>query len=391
MASLRPKVRSRVGRAPARAIRTASIVGARPQFVKLAPVCRAMKQARLNITDQILHTGQHYDDTMSRIFFEELEIPPPAINLGVGSGSHGRQTACMLEAIERYLENTRPDVVLVYGDTNSTLAGALAAAKLHIPVAHVEAGLRSYNRRMPEELNRIVTDHLSQMLFAPTATAIGNLTAEGLESRAVLTGDVMYDSVLLNAYRARTHSGVLRALGLVAGEYGIATVHRAENTTPEDLGTLLRAVNQAAARFGRIIFPMHPRTAAVLQSDVPEWHPVANLVVTDPLGYGDMLALIQAARWVLTDSGGLQKEAYFLECPCVTLRDETEWIETLQEGANRIAGRDGARLEEILDELTQRPRRCFDRSPAARDGPFGGGNAAPRIVDALCDLCESQI
>ncbi|HUJ52662.1 MAG TPA: UDP-N-acetylglucosamine 2-epimerase, partial [Steroidobacteraceae bacterium] len=204
--------------AQVRTIRTASIVGARPQFVKLAPVARAMARARLPISHRIIHTGQHYDDTMSAIFFEELDIAPPTVNLGVGSGPQGRQTGRMLEAVEERLQEARPDLVLVYGDTNSTLAGALAAAKLHIPVAHVEAGLRSFNRGMPEELNRVVADHLSEVLFAPTVTAVGNLRAEGLESRAMLTGDVMYDAVLFNAQRARERSGILRDLGVVAGE-----------------------------------------------------------------------------------------------------------------------------------------------------------------------------
>ena len=376
--------------APVRAIQTVSIVGARPQFVKLSPVSRAMKQARLQIRDQILHTGQHYDDTMSKVFFEELDIPQPTVNFGIGSAPQGRQTARMLEAIEGYLTESRPDAVLVYGDTNSTLAGALAAAKLHIPVAHVEAGLRSFNRSMPEELNRIVTDHLSQVLFAPTATAIENLAAEGLQSRALLTGDVMYDAVLFNAQRASSRSSILQDLKLRAGEYGIVTIHRAENTVPEDLQTLLQAINNAATRFGRMVFPMHPRTAAVLQTEIPGWRPAADLMVTSPLGYIDMLALIQGANWVLTDSGGLQKEAYFLNCPCITLRDETEWIETLRDGANCIAGRDGARLVEIMNDQTQRPRRAFDRPLTTRDGLFGAGHAAQRIVKAICDLCESR-
>jgi UDP-GlcNAc3NAcA epimerase len=380
-----------VGAAAARAIRTVSIVGARPQFVKLAPVARAMAQARRPISDRIIHTGQHYDETMSSIFFEELGIPAPAINCGIGSGPHGRQTARMLEAIELQLQEMRPHLVLVYGDTNSTLAGALAAAKLHMPVAHVEAGLRSFNRRMPEELNRIVTDHLAQLLFAPTATAIGNLRLEGLQSRALLTGDVMYDAVLFNAPRARARSSILRTLGLAAGEYGVATLHRAENTAAEELRTLLQSLNAAADRFGRIVFPMHPRTAAVLRSEVSDWRAAPNLQVTSPIGYGDMLALTQGAKWVLTDSGGLQKEAYFLNCPCVTLRDETEWLETLQQGANQLAGRDGARLGQILQELTQRGPRNLQDLPGAVDGPFGSGDAAQRIAAAVCDLCESHL
>lgn len=373
-----------------RAIRTVSIVGARPQFVKLSPVSRAMKQARLQIDDRIVHTGQHYDDAMSRVFFEELDIPRPSVNFGVGSGPQGRQTARMLESIEEYLSEFRPDAVIVYGDTNSTLAGALAAAKLHIPVAHIEAGLRSFNRRMPEELNRIATDHLSDILFAPTNTAVENLTTEGLKARTLLTGDVMYDAVLFYAEAARTRSRILRDLNLSAGEYGIATIHRAENTTPEELEPLLQRLNDTAAGFGRIIFPMHPRTSAILQSKLTGWRPVANLVVTGPLGYLDMLALVQGARWVLTDSGGLQKEAYFLNCPCVTLRNETEWVETLQEQANCVAGSDGARLAEKVADLALRPQRNFNDAPLGDDGPFGNGHAAERIVEAVCVLCESH-
>lgn len=379
-----------MNRQSAHGIRTVSIVGARPQFVKLSPVSRAMKRARLEIDDCIVHTGQHYDDAMSKIFFDELDIPAPTLNLGVGSGPQGRQTARMLEAIEAYLTETSPDLVIVYGDTNSTLAGALAAAKIHIPVAHVEAGLRSFNRRMPEELNRIATDHLADMLFAPTRTALQNLAAEGLQSRALLTGDVMYDAVLYYARAAGTRPGIVGDLKLAAGEYGIATIHRAENTTPDELETLLRRINEAAARFGRIIFPVHPRTLSVLQSDLLEWRPHANLVLTGPLSYLDMLALIQGANWVLTDSGGLQKEAFFLDCPCVTLRNETEWLETLQDNANCVAGSDGARLADKLTEIVRRPRRSYDAAPPRRDGPFGNGHAAEQIVEGICRLHEAR-
>src|SRR5216683_5577430 len=286
-----------------------TVVGARPQFVKAAPLSRALRR---RVREVLVHTGQHYDHEMSQAFFDQLGLPAPDRHLGIGSGSHGRMTGRMLEALEAVMLEGRPDMVVVYGDTNSTLAGALAAAKLHIPVAHVEAGLRSFNRRMPEELNRIATDHLSEILFAPTRTAIENLTAEGLQSRALLTGDVMYDAVSYYAKVASTRSRIIRDLELATGEYGIATIHRAENTTPDELGTLLRAINDAASRFGRIIFPMHPRTSSVLQSDLRNWRPAANLVVTGPLSYLDMLALIQGASWVLTDSGGLQKEAFFL-------------------------------------------------------------------------------
>jgi UDP-N-acetylglucosamine 2-epimerase len=371
-------------------LRTVSIVGARPQFVKVSPVARAMRHARLRIDDRIIHTGQHYDDSMSRLFFEELDIPAPAVNLGVGSGSQGRQTGRMLEAIEIQLNETRPHVVVVYGDTNSTLAGALAAAKMHIPVAHVEAGLRSFNRQMPEELNRIVTDHLSQALFAPTPTAMRNLANEGLSTRAQLTGDVMYDAVLFYAERARAQSRVLLDLQLQPGEFGIATIHRAENTAVGELRGLLEALNAAATDFGRIIFPIHPRTSAILKKELPGWRPASNLSVVGPVGYLDMLALLQAANWALTDSGGLQKEAYFLRCPCITLRNETEWLETLQGNANSIAGNDGSRLMDMLQEQQRRPRRAFAEPVRPVAGPFGAGDAAERIVEAICVQRESQ-
>jgi len=371
-----------------RPLRTVSVVGARPQFVKLAPVARAMASSPRPISDAIVHTGQHYDESMSKVFFDELEIPRPTINLGVGSGPQGAQTARMLEAIERYLLESSPDAVIVYGDTNSTLAGALAAAKLHIPVVHVEAGLRSFNRRMPEELNRIATDHLSQLLCAPTATAMSNLALEGLSPRAKLTGDVMYDAVLFSAKLAASHSAILDSLRVRAGAFGVATVHRAENTSPAELRTLLGALNEAAERFGQIVFPVHPRTAAVLREAVRDWQPGRNLRVIEPLGYLDMLALVQAARWVLTDSGGLQKEAYFLGRPCVTLRNETEWLETLNNDANQIAGSDGAGVLAALEHLPAAVPRTSP-GPAER-GPFGDGQAASHIVAAVCELCEHE-
>jgi UDP-GlcNAc3NAcA epimerase len=346
-----------------------------------------MRTARRKFVDRIVHTGQHYDESMSAIFFTELDIPKPSVNLEIGSGPQGQQTGRMLEKIEEYLVRDPPDMVIVYGDTNSTLAGALAASKLHIPIAHVEAGLRSFNRRMPEELNRIVTDHVSSLLLAPTQTAVGNLATEGLAERALLTGDVMYDAVLFNAHRAQAKSTVLRDLGLESGTFGVATIHRAENTTAGDLETLLRAINQAATDHGRIVFPIHPRTAAALRGQVT-WQPAPNLSVIDPLGYLDMLALLQGARWVLTDSGGLQKEAYFVNCPCITLRDETEWIETL-DGANAIAGRDGSGLPQLLDGVSQRSQRRPNQELAPVKGPFGAGDAAQRIVHAICDLCEA--
>ena len=364
------------------------MVGARPQFVKLAPVARAMAESPRPITDAIVHTGQHYDESMSKIFFDELEIPRPSVNLGVGSGPQGAQTARMLEGIERYLLESRPHAVVVYGDTNSTLAGGLAAAKLHIPVVHVEAGLRSYNRQMPEELNRIITDHLSRLLCAPTQTAMANLAGEGLASRAQLSGDVMYDAVLFSARLAAARPDSLRVCGLAPGQFGVATVHRAENTAPQELRTLMQALNDAAEQFGHIVFPMHPRTAAMLRDGVSDWRPARQLQIVEPLSYLDMLALVSNARFVLTDSGGLQKEAYFLGRPCITLRDETEWVETLAGGANQIAGSDGSRLLEMLGRVSEPPRSAA--TATAADGPFGDGHAARRIVEAICDLCEQR-
>lgn len=374
-----------------RLLRTVSVVGARPQFVKLSPVSSAMKRSATPIEDFIVHTGQHYDEALSKVFFEELGIPHPSINLAVGSGSHGAQTARMLEGVEESLIKLQPDAVIVYGDTNSTLAGSLAAAKLHIPVAHVEAGLRSFNRRMPEELNRIAVDHLSDALYAPTKTAMDNLHTEGLQARAVLTGDVMYDAVISFSRKAATESSVHAKLGLRVNDYSVATLHRAENTAPPELRKLLQSINAAASRFGRIVLPMHPRTAAVVKSEVNDWQPVANLMVTSPLGYLDMLALLRGSRCVMTDSGGLQKEAFFLGRACVTLRDETEWLETLVDDANSVAGRDGARLMPILEKLFANGSAPPQDPQSGHDGPFGDGRAAERIVAEVTKLCELSL
>ena len=371
----------------AKKLRTVSVVGARPQFIKLSPVASAMQRSATPIEDFIVHTGQHYDDALSGVIFDELRIPRPSVNLAVGSGLHGAQTARMLEGVEAFLLDVRPDAVIVYGDTNSTLAGSLAAAKLHIPVAHVEAGLRSFNRRMPEELNRIAVDHLADALYAPTDTAMDNLRTEGLQARAVQTGDVMYDAIINYAGRAAVESKVLEKLGLDANGYLVATLHRAENTTPDELRQLLQSINAAASRFGRIVLPIHPRTAAVVKSEVSDWQPVAELMVVSPLGYFDMLALLRGSRAVLTDSGGLQKEAFFLGRACVTLRDETEWIETLAGNANTVAGRDGAKLMAILEQLFENDRTPPRDLQQGRDGPFGDGRAAERIVAEIIRLC----
>lgn len=317
-------------------MKVASVVGTRPQFVKAGVVSRALRGTP-GITEILIHTGQHYDYLMSRVFFEQLELPEPDYNLGVGSGSHGSQTARMLQALEEVLLEVRPDRVLVYGDTNSTLAGALAAAKLHIPVAHVEAGLRSFNRRMPEEVNRVLTDHVSDLLFAPTATAVENLRREGITEGVHLVGDVMYDVLVENLPRA-AGSGVLQRMGLSPGGYAVATVHRAENVDhPTTLRSVLKGLECLAASALPVVLPTHPR----LTRRIEEFGLRSNhLRFVEPLPYLDMVWLVKNAALVLTDSGGLQKEACWLEVPCVTLRAETEWPETVQGGWNVLAGSD---------------------------------------------------
>jgi len=371
-----------------------SIVGARPQFVKLAPFARAYAAHRRaggeHIEDVIVHTGQHYDVGMSDIFFRELELPHAAYNLGVGSGSHGVQTARMLEGIERVLLEVRPDLVLVYGDTNSTVAGALAAAKLRIPVAHVEAGLRSFNRNMPEEINRVVADHVADLLFAPTLTAVENLKREGLGERTVLSGDSMYDEVLNNRELAARRSTILNQMQVARGNYGVVTIHRAENTDDSiRLTNLLRALNQVAASGRRLIFPVHPRTAAAIKKSAGNWKPHENLSLTDPLGYLDILRLVDNACLTLTDSGGLQKEAFFLDCPCVILRDETEWVETLEGGGNVLAGTDPARIVNAVEELQ---RRFHDGkvNVAGKSRAFGDGRAAQVMLEAMFKICSDR-
>lgn len=328
-------------------MKVVTVVGARPQFIKAAPVSRELRKAR---TEILVHTGQHYDDAMSAVFFRELDIPEPDYNLGVGSGSHGEQTGEMLKRIEAVLVEEHPDWVLVYGDTNSTLAGALAAAKLHIPVAHVEAGLRSFNRRMPEEINRVLTDHLSTLLFCPTPTAVENLRREGITQGVHAVGDVMQEALLWAAERARTQSTILERLGVQEKGYLLVTVHRAENTDdPARLEAILEAFAQIAEP---IVFPIHPRTQARVEmfNLKSRLERIAHLQVIPPVGYLDMVRLEQAARTILTDSGGIQKEAYWLGVPCITLREETEWIETVEAGANVLVGTNTTRIVEAVRE-----------------------------------------
>ena len=369
-------------------------MGARPQFVKIAPLLRAFERHHSNgsrpVENIIVHTGQHYDAAMSDIFFEELRIPHPTINLGVGSGSHGSQTGQMLEKIEQVLLERQADMVVVYGDTNSTLAGALAAAKLHIPVAHVEAGVRSFNRRMPEEVNRVVADHVSDLLLAPTQTAMENLGREGLSGKAVVTGDVMYDAVLFSRDVAEQRSKILERLNVVPGEYGVVTVHRAENTDDERrLGNLLAAFNDISASVLKLVFPLHPRTARLLASKFPGWSPHPRLLLIEPVGYLDMLRLVSCARLTLTDSGGLQKEAFFLGCPCITLREETEWLETIHAGGNILAGVETRKICDAVSTWETRLSTGRAGFSAEVAGLFGNGSAADKVRDTLLAFRKS--
>jgi UDP-GlcNAc3NAcA epimerase len=311
-----------------------NVVGARPQLVKVAVVSRALREAGL--LEVLVHTGQHYDPGLSEVFFRELDIPSPDYHLGIGGGTHGENTGRMIEAIERVLLEERPDWVLVYGDTDSTLAGAIAAAKLHIPVAHVEAGLRSFNRRMPEEINRVLTDHASDLLFAPSETAVRNLLREGIdEDRIKLVGDVMYDAALYYGAKAERESRILDRLGLKPKEYLLATVHRAENTDdPERLRAILEALALLHKEIS-VVFPVHPRTQKRARAFGLEKY-LKQVLAVEPVGFLDMIMLEKYARLILTDSGGVQKEAYFYRVPCVIVREETEWIELVEIGWNRL-------------------------------------------------------
>jgi UDP-GlcNAc3NAcA epimerase len=354
-----------------------TVVGARPQFIKAAAVSRALPPEG-GIEEVLVHTGQHYDENMSDVFFTELGIPRPRHHLGIGSAGHGAQTGRMLEAIERVLLQERPDVLLVYGDTNSTLAGALAAAKLHVPVAHVEAGLRSFNRRMPEEVNRVLTDHVSEWLFAPTDTAMGNLAREGLPAaKTHLVGDVMFDAALY--YGARSRDDCLERLGVTPKGYVLATIHRAENTdSPSRLRGLVAGLAAVAAELP-VVLPLHPRTRAVLQREGLLESCDRQLRLCDPVGYLEMVALEKHARLIATDSGGVQKEAFFHRVPCVTLREETEWVELVELGWNRLVPPGDAMT--VREGLTAALAQTRPEEPPA--GLYGGGMASGRIVELL--------
>jgi len=354
-----------------------SVVGARPQFIKAAAVSRVLRVTR-GMREVLVHTGQHYDHGMSGVFFRELGIPRPDRNLGIGSGGHGAQTGRMLEALEHAIVKEKPDWVLVYGDTNSTLAGALAAAKLKVPVAHVEAGLRSWNRAMPEEVNRVVADHVSDLLFAPTRTAVANLRREGIaRDKIVETGDVMYDAALHYGRQAERASRMLKKLGLEERGFVLATVHRAENTDdPRRLTAIFSALSRLA-RDVAVVVPVHPRTRKALART--GWRPGAQLRAIDPVGYLDMVMLEKHARLIATDSGGVQKEAYFYRVPCATLRTETEWVELVDAGWNRLVPPFAA--ADIYRTL-RRMLASF-RRPRAASALYGAGDAARRIARAL--------
>lgn len=367
-----------------------SIVGARPQFVKVAMLAEAVREYNETATgtqlDHVLvHTGQHYDPNLSDVFFNQLPLPEPHYNLGVGSGSHAHQTGELLKRIESAILKEGPDVTVLYGDTNSTLAGAVAASKMHLKVAHVEAGLRSFNRRMPEEINRVVADHLSDFLFCPTSTAVNHLKSEGITQGVYLSGDVMLDAALAFTATANTRSHVLSTLGLRPSEYMLCTMHRAENTESD---RHIAKIVQLLTQIDRpLVFPMHPRTRDRLASSPHLQEPAKALLsakhlhVIDPVSYLDMLALTCNARLVLTDSGGLQKEAYFLGVPCLTLRGETEWTETLNGGWNRLVNAESEQTIPLVESLWMgngmRPVGRPDLSA------FGGGEAANLIVRQL--------
>ncbi|SFS33955.1 non-hydrolyzing UDP-N-acetylglucosamine 2-epimerase [Marininema halotolerans] len=355
-------------------MKTVTIVGARPQFIKAAPISRSLRKQSKEI---LVHSGQHYDQAMSDIFFKELDIPTPDYHLGVGSKGHGAQTGEILAQVEEVLFREKPDWVLVYGDTNTTLAGALAAAKLQIPVAHVEAGLRSFNRKMPEEVNRVLTDHMSTLLFCPTDTSVHHLATEGITQGVMQVGDVMVDAIRYNRLIAGESSQILERIGLEKGSYVLITLHRAENTDdPKRLSAIVRALNQLSVPS---VLPLHPRTRGRMKEHGLTFNN-PNLLVIEPIGYLDMLYLESQALKILTDSGGVQKEAFILEVPCITMRDETEWTETIEQGANCLTGADEWRIIDSIEGFSA----DFTHVPPV----FGDGYATDRIVDHLLNYMK---
>lgn len=344
-----------------------TVIGARPQFIKAAAVSNKLREKHEEI---LVHTGQHYDKNMSKIFFDELNIPYPNYNLSVGSGGHGKQTGEMMTKLEEICVKENPDMILVYGDTNSTLAGALVASKMLIPVVHVEAGLRSFNKAMPEEQNRILTDHISSKLFAPTETAIRNLKNEGIVENVYNVGDVMFDAVLHFGEIAKKNSTIIERLNLRDKEFILTTIHRAENTN--NISRLKNIIEALNASEKTIVLPLHPRTKKYMSDYNLEFGD--NIIVIDPIGYLDMLALESNCVKIVTDSGGVQKEAFFMKKPCITMRDETEWVETVENDWNRIVGTD---KEKILDAIVN-----FIPSQPQMD-IFGDGKSSEKICSII--------
>lgn len=344
-----------------------TVIGARPQFIKAAAVSNILRK---NHEEILIHTGQHYDENMSKVFFEELNIPKPDYNLEVGSGNHGKQTGTMLIKLEEIYEKEKPDLVLVYGDTNSTLAGALCASKLLIPVAHVEAGLRSFNMAMPEEQNRILTDHLSKYLFVPTDSAVKNLKNEGIKNGVHNVGDVMYDAVLHFKNLAKEKSSIINKLNLSDNQYILTTIHRAENTNDINrLKDIFEALNECE---NMVVLPLHPRTKKYIDEYGLKFN--KNIKVIEPIGYLEMISLEMHAKKIVTDSGGVQKEAFFMEKPCITMRDETEWVETVENGWNIIVGTHKEKiLNSIVNFVPERPQKDI----------FGDGKAANKILKII--------
>jgi len=365
-------------------MKVVTIVGARPQFVKAAAISRAIREHNKTMGQRlhevIVHTGQHYDENMSQVFFEELEISRPDYNLEIGGGSHGAMTGQMLEKIEHVLMVERPDWVLVYGDTNSTLAGAIAASKIHIPVAHVEAGLRSFNMRMPEEINRILSDRVSKLLFCPTDTAVLNLKNEGIVKGVHNVGDVMLDASLFYRDLARQKSTILDKLNLIAKEYVLVTCHRAENTDDhERLSQIVQGIAKIAEQ-SRIIFPLHPRTRKMINEN-GLMDQLRDVDLLAPVSFLDMVMLEESAKMIITDSGGVQKEAYFFRVPCITMRDETEWVETVDVGANSLVGSKAERIVSAYNAV------CSNYwNVVALPELYGDGLASRRIVASLIDI-----
>ena len=352
------------------------VVGARPNFIKIAPLFEEFKNYK-NIKPVLVHTGQHYDYEMSQIFFQDLDIPKPDYNLGVGSGSHAYQTAEAMKRLEPALLKEKPDLVIVVGDVNSTLAGALAAVKLHIPVAHIEAGLRSFDMSIPEEINRVLTDHISDFLFCPTKTAVKNLKKEGITKGVYFTGDIMYDAFLENIKIAQEKSKILQKLKLKPKTYLLLTLHRPFNVDNLDnLKKILKAVGESGEK---IIFPVHPRTKKQLKK-LKIYKP-KNLKIIDPVGYMDILFLEKNAEKILTDSGGIQKEAYWLKVPCITLRKKTEWVETVKDGWNILVGRDKNKIQKAIKFFNPRKKQ---------HKYFGDGKTAKRIVKILMKNVETN-